>query len=74
MLINWIGRRSAYLTGFIGLPFSQKKTRKLQYLDITQQAYVLLGEPDKEGKVFKSLVYSAYMNNEMLRWCGASSG
>ena len=58
--------------GVYRITFSQKKTRKLQYLDITQQAYVLLGEPDQQGKVFKGLAYSAYMNTEIVRWCVAA--
>ena len=48
--------------------FSQKKTGKLQYLDISDQAYDLMGEP-KEGdqKVFVGLRNSAWHNMALLR-------
>jgi integrase len=48
--------------------FHQQKTKGLQYLDISAQAFGLLGER-KEGRVFTGLRYSAYMNTELLRWC-----
>jgi integrase len=51
--------------------FHQQKTQGLQYLDISAQAYGLLGER-KEGRVFTGLRYSAYMNTELLRWCMAA--
>jgi integrase len=51
--------------------FRQKKTKGLQYLDISAQAYGLMGEK-KEGRVFTGLRYSAYMNTELLRWCMAA--
>lgn len=51
------------------ITFNQKKTGNLQYLDIPAQAYSLLGESAKSGRVFQSLKYSAYMNVELLRWC-----
>jgi integrase len=51
--------------------FHQQKTKGLQYLDISAQAYGLLGER-KEGRVFTGLRYSAYMNTELLRWCMAA--
>lgn len=50
------------------MTFNQKKTGNLQYLDLSAQAYSLLGDPG-EGKVFKGLSYSAYMNTELMRWC-----
>lgn len=53
------------------IAFNQKKTGGLQYLDIPQQAYLLLGDPGK-GRVFSSLKYSAYMNTELLRWSMAA--
>lgn len=51
--------------------FHQQKTKGLQYLDISAQAYGLLGEK-KAGRVFTGLRYSAYMNTELLRWCMAA--
>lgn len=49
--------------------FNQQKTKKLQYLDINQQARDLMnneGKPDE--KVFKGLRYSDYMNTALSRW------
>src|SRR5690606_640293 len=50
--------------------FNQKKTKELQYLDISDQAVELLGE--RKGKpddrVFVGLQYSAYMNLELKKW------
>jgi integrase/recombinase XerD len=54
------------------ITFNQKKTGALQYLDITQQAFNLLGISEKQGRVFQGLKYSAYMNTELLRWCMAA--
>jgi integrase len=54
------------------ITFNQKKTTKLQYLDITPQAYSLINSFEKKGRVFQSLRYSAYMNIELLRWAMAA--
>ncbi len=54
------------------ITFNQQKTGTLQYLDIPQQAYILLGEPEKQGRVFLGLKYSAWMNVELLRWAMAA--
>ncbi len=52
------------------ITFHQKKTEALQYLDISEQAYKLMGEPDEqEQRVFKSLKYDAYHNAEITKWC-----
>lgn len=48
--------------------FNQQKTKGLQYLDLSDQAFSLLGVR-KLGRVFVGLRYSAYMNVELLRWC-----
>jgi integrase/recombinase XerD len=51
------------------ITFNQQKTGNLQYLDIPPQAYSLIhGKGVKEGRVFATLKYSAYMNVELLRW------
>ncbi len=60
------------LNGTHRITFNQKKTGTLQYLDITQQAFSLMGEPTTHGRVFQGLKYSAYMNTELLRWCMAA--
>jgi integrase len=50
--------------------FTQKKTKGLEYLDISQQARDLLGEEGQpEERVFKGLRYSSYMNLELQKWC-----
>jgi integrase len=54
------------------ITFNQKKTTKLQYLDIPPQAYGLINDFEKKGRVFQSLRYSAYMNIELLRWAMAA--
>lgn len=52
------------------ITFHQKKTEGLQYLDISTQAYKLLGEQDEpEQRVFKRLRYDAYHNAEITKWC-----
>lgn len=60
------------LDGVHRITFNQKKTGTLQYLDITEQAYKLLGEPEKQGRVFVGLRYSSWMNTEILRWTMAA--
>jgi integrase len=60
------------LNGIHRITFNHQKTGTLQYLDITEQAYSLLGEPSKQGRVFEGLKYSSYVNVELLRWCMAS--
>lgn len=51
--------------------FKQQKTKGLQYLDLSPQAYALMGDR-KKGRVFIGLRYSAYFNTELLRWCMAA--
>lgn len=60
------------LDGVHRITFNQKKTGNLQYLDITPQAFALLGEPAKKGRVFDTLKYSCYFNTELLRWTMAA--
>jgi len=60
------------LDGVHRITFNQQKTGNLQYLDITEQAYKLLGDPEKLGRAFVGLRYSAWMNTEILRWCMAA--
>ena len=57
------------LEGVHRVTFKHQKTRTLQYLDITPQAFKLLGKTEKLGRVFQGLKYSSYMNTELLRWC-----
>jgi integrase len=49
--------------------FHQKKTKGLQYLDISDQARELLGKMGSpDDRVFTGLTYSSYMNVELTRW------
>jgi integrase/recombinase XerD len=49
--------------------FHQKKTKGLQYLEISDQARTYLGKEGKaDEKVFGGLKYSAYMNLALQRW------
>ncbi|HRB00589.1 MAG TPA: site-specific integrase [Ignavibacteria bacterium] len=52
------------------ITFTQKKTKGLEYLDISQQARDILGEEGlPEERVFKGLKYSSYVNLELQKWC-----
>lgn len=56
------------------LKFRQKKTNGVEQLPISEQAYSLLGEPDKpDERVFVGLKYSHDQNN-ILRYWIASAG
>ncbi|MFN6357642.1 MAG: site-specific integrase [Bacteroidota bacterium] len=49
--------------------FHQKKTKGLQYLDISEQARGYLGEQGHpDDRVFMGLKYSSYMNVELSKW------
>lgn len=51
------------------ITFHQKKTKGLQYLDISDQARGYLGEADSPfERVFTGLKYSSYMNVELSKW------
>ena len=55
------------------LNFSQKKTKGVEVLPISEQAYNLLGEPkEPQNKVFEGLKYSAYHNKHLFQWIGAA--
>ena len=53
--------------------FQQQKTKGIEILPISQQAYDLLGEPGEPGDlVFNYLKYSAYHNKYLFQWIGAA--
>ena len=53
--------------------FTQQKTKGVEVLPISEQAYNLLGEPQQPtDKVFKGLSYSAYENKHLYQWIGAA--
>ena len=52
------------------ITFHHEKTKTLQYLDISEQAFKLMGLKDKpEERVFKGLRYDAYHNLAITKWC-----
>ncbi len=53
--------------------FTQQKTKGVEVLPISQQAFSLLGEPkEPTNKVFEGLNYSAYENKHLYQWIGAA--
>ncbi|MDH0660087.1 site-specific integrase [Empedobacter sp. GD03865] len=49
--------------------FIQKKTEGVEYSPISEQAFTLLGERQKDSeKVFNGLKYSAYLNKQLTDW------
>ena len=55
------------------LNFTQQKTKGIERLPISEQAYNLLGEPGKpDAQVFDGLKYSAYQNKHLFQWIGAA--
>lgn len=55
------------------IQFKQQKTKGVEVLPISEQAYSLLGESkEPTDKVFKGLSYSAYENKHLYQWIGAA--
>lgn len=55
------------------LLFTQQKTKGVEDLPISEQAYKMMGEPGKKtDKVFPGLNYSGYENKHLYQWIGAS--
>lgn len=55
------------------IQFTQQKTKGVEVLPISLQAYSLLGEPQElSRKVFEGLTYSAYENKHLYQWIGAA--
>lgn len=53
--------------------FKQQKTKGIEVLPISKQAYGLLGDPKQPiDKVFEGLTYSAYENKHLYQWLGAA--
>mgnify|MGYP003447429998 CR=1 FL=1 len=53
--------------------FTQQKTKGVEVLPISEQAYSLLGErKEPTDKVFEGLTYSAYENKHLYQWIGAA--
>jgi len=50
--------------------FKQKKTKGIEYLDVSKQARELLGTSKNENdKIFEGLNYSIAMNRKLRKWC-----
>jgi len=55
------------------IQFKQQKTKGVEVLPISEQAYNLLGErKEPTDKVFEGLAYSAYENKHLYQWIGAA--
>jgi integrase len=53
--------------------FKQQKTKGVEMMPISEQAYSLLGEAgEPANKVFDGLTYSAYRNKHLYQWIGAA--
>lgn len=53
--------------------YKQKKTKGIEVLPISEQAYSLMGErKESNSKVFEGLTYSAYSNKHLYQWIGAA--
>lgn len=55
------------------LNFNQKKTKGVEVLPISEQAFSFCGNPGTpNAKVFEGLEYSAYHNKHLFQWIGAA--
>lgn len=53
--------------------FTQQKTKGVEVMPISEQAFNLLGERmEPAKKVFEGLEYSAYVNSQLSQWIGAA--
>lgn len=53
--------------------FQQQKTKGIEEMPISKQAYTLCGVPKEvTQKVFEGLTYSAYENKHLYQWIGAA--
>lgn len=53
------------------IKYEQQKTKGVEMMPISEQAYSLLGErKEPTDKVFEGLEYSAYLNKHLAKWIG----
>ena len=53
--------------------FKQQKTKGVEMMPISEQAYNLLGERKEiNDQIFEGLTYSAYLNKHLYQWIGAA--
>ena len=68
----WGGIHHSVENGY-SIQFTQQKTKGVEVLPISEQAYSLLGErKEPTDKVFEGLTYSAYENKHLYQWIGAA--
>lgn len=55
------------------IQYTQQKTKGVEMMPISEQAFSLLGERKEAAKkVFEGLTYSAYSNKHLAQWIGAA--
>jgi integrase len=55
------------------IQFRQQKTKGVEMMPISEQAFSLLGErKEPASQVFEGLTYSAYSNKHLFQWIGAA--
>jgi integrase len=68
--LKWENVEHMANSGYI-LKFTQHKTRGVETMPISDQAFSLMGERgNKDEQVFKDLTYSAYANKHLAKWIG----
>lgn len=51
------------------LNFTQQKTKGIERMPISEQAFTLMGQPgEPNNKVFAGLNYSAWVNSQLFKW------
>lgn len=69
--LNW--KEIELIEGQYYINFIQQKTKKVETLPISEQAYTMLGEPGTpDSRPFEGLTYSAYENKHLYQWIGAA--
>jgi len=64
----WSEVQHSEIEGYF-LKFIQQKTKAVENLPISEQAFSLMGErKEPTEQVFKGLVYSAYLNSHLKQW------
>lgn len=70
MKLKWENVEYIAGSGYI-LKFTQHKTKGVETMPISDQAYSLMGERGQKNEdVFKDLTYSAYENKHLAKWIG----
>jgi integrase len=68
--LRWFDIHHSEQYGY-SVQFTQQKTKGVEVLPISEQAYKILGEPQPPTqKVFEGLKYSAFENKKLAKWLG----